>query len=196
MDPLARRVVAGPPNNRRLTCPCPPAARRSSPRRPSRPRPCRSTDTAGAAWPSSSERAGAHGRPGHRPVARPRCHDAHREVRRQPADQRVHRRPAAGDDPGGHPPRGDGHRPAGDGPRAWWRCLGNALVPDLTINGTSVKARYGVSYLYVASGLVRVYVAPITLTAKCAANLRASASTTARLRVTSRRAPASWRRPP
>ncbi len=49
-----------------------------------------------------------------------------------------------------------------------------------SINGVSVKARYGVTYLYSAAGLFRTYVAPVKLAAACSGvNIRTSASTTA-----------------
>ena len=49
-----------------------------------------------------------------------------------------------------------------------------------SINGVSVKARYGVTYLYAATGLFRTYVAPVKLEAACAGvKLRTSPSTTA-----------------
>ena len=49
-----------------------------------------------------------------------------------------------------------------------------------SINGVSVKARYGVTYLYAASGLFRTYVPSITLATACAGvKLRTSPSTTA-----------------
>ena len=49
-----------------------------------------------------------------------------------------------------------------------------------SINGVSVKARYGVTYLYAATGLFRAYVAPVNLAAACSGvKLRTSPSTTA-----------------
>ncbi len=56
-----------------------------------------------------------------------------------------------------------------------------------SINGKSVKARYGISYLYIATGLVRT-AAPTatakTMTAKCTSNLRTRATTSSQRRVT------------
>jgi len=49
-----------------------------------------------------------------------------------------------------------------------------------SINGVSVKARYGVTYLYAATGLFRTYVAPVKLAAACSGvKLRTGPSTTA-----------------
>ena len=52
-----------------------------------------------------------------------------------------------------------------------------------TVNGASVRARYGVSYLYAATGLFRTYVAPVKLATACAGvSLRTGTSTTSTAR--------------
>ncbi len=57
---------------------------------------------------------------------------------------------------------------------------GNRWFRISSINGVSVKARYGVTYLYAATGLFRTYVAPVNLAAACSGvNLRTGPSTTA-----------------
>ncbi len=69
------------------------------------------------------------------------------------------------------------------------RSTGTRWYRISSINGKSVKARYGISYLYVATALVRTPAATSTataktMTAKCTSNLRTKATTSARLRVT------------